>query len=511
MARKDNSIGARTHGAFKQVRNKLRKYYPEEVVWACIDCLNGPESGSIEHLRHFPPWLLLLLVKWTLLHGDHISRQLRHLLKRDFVSLANLLHDFAGATRTPSEYDNYFLFLRNTAFQQFWLYRQNAYARLARQGLLFGHLQNDHPFSREFRDEVGLSIEAFVELAWMLISRFVLKRERFVTERWFDPVRKAYPPSSIRRFLDTLSLDFGSLRQYLEGAQENKHSLLYEFFEHSPLKRYPLLRRDDRYYCFSPSLLLLALETFVSDTLRSHDPRWFMNKYGLMFETYVKEAISYSGAQFVSEETLQHQLGKQGKTVDFLLVEDNCNILVDAKGVEMGYLGMFSHNPNVVRDKTKSSVLKAIRQAYETASRIASVETVGGLPIGKGSNFLLVITFKNLYLGNGQDFHDFVAREAINRAVEKCGGEELIPLRHMYFLSIDELDHFVECRKSTNRSFAKVLETAVQADRCQSTKKLVFAQHLSDECPERTVPAYLDSEIDELSNRVARRFGRGKG
>ena len=58
---------------------------------------------------------------------------------------------------------------------------------------------------------------------------------------------------------------------------------------------------------------------------------------------------------------MQKTLGG-GKAVDFLIADANCNILIDAKGVEMNQLGMVGHKPEVILDKTKTSVMKGIEQ-----------------------------------------------------------------------------------------------------------------------------------------------------
>ena len=136
------SAESKAYTAFKRVRNRLGKHYPKEVIFACISRLAKPNSTTIKEMRHYPPWLLLLLVKWTLLHGEYYSSQRRHLTDRDFTCLVNLLHDFSGKITLP----NPSLFLRNVAFQQFWFQEHLSGARLARQSLMFGHLEPNHPF-----------------------------------------------------------------------------------------------------------------------------------------------------------------------------------------------------------------------------------------------------------------------------------------------------------------------------------------------------------------------------
>jgi len=51
----------------------------------------------------------------------------------------------------------------------------------------------------------------------------------------------------------------------------------------------------------------------------------------------------------------------------------------------------------------------------------------------QNGNYLLVVSFKDFYLGNGRDIYDFIARDEIDR----IDGKELIPIDHIYVLSID--------------------------------------------------------------------------
>ena len=84
--------------------------------------------------------------------------------------------------------------------------------------------------------------------------------------------------------------------------------------------------------------------------------------------------------------------------VDSLIQELDGNVFVDAKGVEVGHFGMTSHRSEVVADKTKTSVIKGISQALETAASLVGRE---GFRIEADRNYLLVVTFKPLSLGAG--------------------------------------------------------------------------------------------------------------
>ena len=58
------------YNAFKQVRNRIRKYDARDVIINCIARLHAPEANSIQKMRTQPPWRLFLLLKWTLVFGE---------------------------------------------------------------------------------------------------------------------------------------------------------------------------------------------------------------------------------------------------------------------------------------------------------------------------------------------------------------------------------------------------------------------------------------------------------
>ena len=300
MNQAENPSDSKAYSVFRRIRNRLRKYYPEKIVLACILRMMRPDASSIEELRRYPPWFLFLLIKWALLYGEFLSPRYRHFEPRDFNNLVNLMHGLNGAVRRPSEYDNIFLFLRNVAFQQFWLQEALAAPRLSRQSIMFGHLEQSHSFRSEFFDQVGITIEDFIQLGIILLAKFFDPRSQvFVTEDWFRSVEQGYGADTVKSFLIALSLDLDSLQRYLKEVESTPHSVSYQFYEQTPLKRYPLLRYDGKQFCYSRNLLFHALQTFVYDTLRSKDPGAFMQKFGKdIFEQYVERSLSHIGVPF---------------------------------------------------------------------------------------------------------------------------------------------------------------------------------------------------------------------
>jgi len=487
---------------FKRLCKKIRKHVPEDILNLSISLLNQPNATSIENIVHYKPWELLILIKWTFLYGDYSSPKRRHVSGRDFDDMRKHVYDLSGKSRMPSQYENVFLFLRNIAFQQFWLQGPFSATEISRQSLLFGHLEKHHPFEKIFQQETNLSINEFIELSFALITR-VFNKDFVFTADWFSTIQDTFSKGATENFLNCLSKDINGIKSYLR-ENTGKINLSYEFYEQSPLKRYPLLKIGETYRYYSPVLLIRSMETYIYDTLRIHDPHSFMDKFGSAFEEYVEKGIQYTDIPYLKESDLK-KYSNGGKTTDFVLVDEGINILIDAKGVEMGYLGMVSHLPNVIKDKTKVSVIKGIKQGYETVKLLRKVSLINGIEIGKEDSFLLIVTFKDLYIGNGKDFQSYIAKYTFE-SIDAEYGEQLIPPQNMYFISINDLDEFFLCIKR-GYSARAILQRVVNDDKKPETVKFVFRQHLVEYLSEsERVPQYLENEYASIIDNIKSRF-----
>jgi len=342
------------------------------------------------------------------------------------------MRDLEGCLRRPSEYDDVFLFFRNFAFQQFWLQHDLSPSVLARQSLLFGGLSKDHPFRKSFKDKCGISIQEFIELAIMLMTRFIMEKQISVTTTWFRAVADNYEPGTIQRFLDLLAGDIEFLKNKVSREEPSDRKISYEYYEQTPLRNAPLLKHSAQYYPFSRELLARSMETFAYDTLRAENPNAFMNKFGPIFEQYVGSAISNMGISFFKEDDLKELLPGNGKVIDYLLLDGDSSIFIDAKGVEMSYLGMVSHRAEVIKHQTRGSIIKGIEQGFECARRLNGIDKLKNIPVGK-EKYLIIVTFKDLYIGNGRVFYSY-EKDALDKLVAKYKNIPPIPFENMYCL-----------------------------------------------------------------------------
>ena len=493
--------------SFKSIRNRLRKSYPEEVILACIRKLNQHPPDPIQFWRKYPPWKLLLIIKWTFIHGEYLSPDRRVLSGRDFNYILYLMGELEKRIRMPNQYENVFLLFRNMAFQQFWLQHELRLSTFSRQSVLFGKLDTTHPFHIKFFEKFAISVPQFIELALMLMTCFIVEKKHFVTRDWFKPVENNYPIGTIERFLELLSGDIDSIRDLLLKLNQPGRKISYEIYEKTPLRERPLFRHDAKYYPFSPELLARSIESFIYDKLRNDDPESFMEKFGPIFEKYVGDSISKMGVPFICEKHLREMLPGNGKLVDYLMIDAGTKVFIDAKGVEMAYLGMVGHQPEIVKDKTKNSVTKGIQQGFDTAKRLDAIGKVGDITVDYWKeNYLIIVTFKDLFLGNGSDFYTYIAKNALDKLTQQYDETAPIPFDHMYFMCIDDFDLLAEVVASGRASLSDILRFAVVSDAVGQTKKLTFRQHIMDLFPKAQEPKWLLAESHHILDECSLKF-----
>ena len=157
---------------FKPIRNRLRKHSPVSIIEHCVARLHDPNLWTSDAVRHYPPWNLLLVIKWSLLHGDFDDPRKPRASLNDLNRITNALLQLGDKVRMPNEYPSVWLFLKNIAFQQFWLQREVGAAQIGRQELLFASSFTPRYIREAFEARFAMSIEDFLDLSFMLLARF---------------------------------------------------------------------------------------------------------------------------------------------------------------------------------------------------------------------------------------------------------------------------------------------------------------------------------------------------
>lgn len=119
----------------------------------------------------------------------------------------------------------------------------------------------------------------------------------------------------------------------------------------------------------------------------------------------------------------------------------------------------------------------------------------------EAENFLIVVTFKELYLGNGQDFYDAIAKDKIDKLLAKYSGQAPIPLRNIYFITVDDLDYLLTCATKAS-GLVEILKRASRADKDPKSKTFTLRQHLQPIVRRSKLPDHIRNELDGFAKQI---------
>ena len=457
--------------AFKNIRNRIGRQNGEDLVRQLVDLLNNSEASSSERQTRYPMWHLLLLLKWAFMYGDFSNLRRLDPVRLDVVhALLDRLWTLSGQVIGFNTALSPHLSIRKISQQQFWTMRRESIPYgFARQYHLFGGLASNHSFRQSFLHVTGVNMDDFFDLSFDLFLKTMtgvtVDNAKTVSDTLFQTSGKGL----CTRFMDSLAKPADKVSSWLQDFEKAKdekfRSVKFEYFQDSPFFLYPLMKLEQSYVVLSHVLLHSSLSTFIYDVLRADDREGFTAKFGkTVFEEYLRQSFASVGLTFLTESDLEtHFKGRSyQQLIDFIVVENDCNIFVEAKGVAMRWEGLVDERPGTIRNHTKSSIRAAIKQAFDVSYQLRDTVKVKGIEIGSKANYLLVVTFKDFYLGNGQQFRDHVAKKELDALIDKYGGQAPIPLENIFFVSIDELDIVLGAIAHGSFALSELMRMAVQ-------------------------------------------------
>jgi hypothetical protein len=465
---------------YKQARNRIRVLEPQRVIGMAINALHKVTAEGLSAMAKFQPWNVLLLIKWVAQEVDLTAHRRRQPTNQDFNYLLNQLNEIENAVPMATDHGHWIFFLRKLSFQQFGLQHGADGAAVARQLSLFQALPTNHRLQGEFRNISGISIEDFCVFSTVLV--FLVMQNpaaRLVLPHELRNLEKESEPGAVDRFLRFLSKSLPELHDWLGGEEFKSQSIPDQRILPSPLLDAPLLTIAPEQFCFYyQPLLIRCLEQGVYRNLRRADSWAFGNDFGPLFEKYARKCLDSAEVKYLDEKALQKRLTGTGECVDFLVVEENCNVLIDAKAVEMSALGRLSHDSEQL-SKAVSATVKAMGQAMATLLRIRGLSPDLPPAFGHDESFIVIVTYDDLYLGSPHYFGEVFADTIQQRLEKKYGNPLPIPFTNMFLLTIGDFEVLLELVREGKTNFVAALRHARAQDSVMETRKFQFGQHFA--------------------------------
>ncbi len=481
--------------AYKEIRNRLRKYRPSSVLSRALEILWQPAPNRVEELKG-APWHVLLLVKWALLdreasdeRGRKLPANVFHDIRQQLWSLPDRV-DMVRKGNMPLR-----LFLRRMLFQQVEFQRRIT-PGFARQPMLLANLPSDHGLRTLFREKAGLDALDFLDLG-LAAHATILEEKAQISRDWFAPLLPAYGPDKINAFLGCVSHDYQGMKAFIRTLPDASTRRASEYFQFTPLKRFPFLRTQGGYQCWHPMVFLRGMEEFTH--LVMSEAGWeYVDRFSKVFEKHVVAEIARTGCHHYDEDALKRIFGTGIELPDAVIPMGAFNIIVEAKAGLFDDSLMAIADPEIFRHKTKA-LAKAIQQGWSASVAFRSAAAPTDLKTST-EDYLFVVTNKPLNVGSGKDLQSIYPEGQIEYPNAEVA--ELLPLERIYFVSIDEFERLV-ASTSDATLLLQFLRDCVQLDANPATGKAFFDDHLRM-FPGRKESAFLTNALDEAEGRVAR-------
>jgi hypothetical protein len=479
----------------KKIKSLLRKHDPIDLLESLVRYMNAPEDNDIDRIRRHP-WLVMLLIKWSFMENGRSQLIVEHLTNIKLQKILQLTHDLASFVRMPGDGTHVHNFMRNMAYQQFIYQHDFSITHFASINMMFSALETNHRLRVKFKENTGVDCVLFHQCCLAIYA--LVTNKNTININSFSPLFNRIEKTDLELVLSSISIDLHKIKSRV--TQDNKSKGNYaEYYEQTSFLNYPFIKHGENYTCVNVYVFIRCIENYIYNNLKSDSSGWFMDNFGKVFENHLIKGLTYSNENFITETALKQKLPKGANLVDYLITGSDYNIFIDAKAVELPYLGKVSDNPNVILGKVENSALKAIKQAYEVNNNLLACSN-DSLPKFKDNNYLLVVTYKELYLSNGSVFYESVASDKIDVLKSNIAKEAIIPMENIYFITLESFELLCSILKQHNLNVAQIIEHAKQNDKEAQSKKFEFNQHLYSLNIKVQRPDYLDPSINELTS-----------
>ena len=479
---------------YAEIQRVIGKFDPNSIIFLCMEKLN--ESDSIEHQSKYPPFGILLLLKWTVELGNFHPKKLPLISPTQFDSFVNLWHKMHDHTRMPNDYTHILLFFRTLAFQQFWLQSNANKSNVMRQYALFRRREKNHYFNQIFKNEYNLELPIFLDLLFALYAWHIAEDELVIKKTWFSNISEYFPTATLDPFFKIIAGDISDHRANIK--KDKNTDILYQFYNRSPFRLKPFIKANENesYLLISKAVLAYFLEDGVYEMLKNPDSSKFMNKFGPIFESYVKYVLETTNIHFDYRENISKICSS--KAVDFVILENKHIVMIEAKGIDLPLFGHVSADIKIVANKVKTSILKAIEQGYATIDAYKEYHRLSG-----NESFLLIITFKELNLGIGRSFTEAFGDEfSTNRTSTK----RTISSSNIFIIDISEFEDMCQLLVKSNMTLYELLKKTRDYALNANTERLLFRQCLFEVMGGVGTPKHLDDLMESEMARFSKYF-----
>jgi len=249
------------------------------------------------------------------------------------------------------------------------------------RGIFGGLSEHSTRLRHKFEQAAGISFDEFLKAAHVLYGLFLKSGGSIQGYQVREAMLARLSGSTIDGALRILSVTRGGLRKYYEQRVAVSDALGF-VYELNPLLRYPILYRDDRYWCVYPELINYAatrgLYFFIADFADAGLNGAFANA----FEAYVVDIVSAAyGRDNILTEEAERLAGWTGKINDVTAILHGAALLLECKNSGLFSVAKRSADPVEIANDIRKNLANAEKRKglFQLYDKIQALKT-GSVP-----------------------------------------------------------------------------------------------------------------------------------
>ncbi len=462
----------RFNEAYKEWRNRARKYDRDSIVVEAIRALGDAPHDPVGQLAS-APWVTLLLVKWACQDRYVDGRRLPAITRPELEDLRQKLWELPdrvqrdGRDGMPPR-----LFMRQLIRPQLGFQRRLTKS-FTREAALLAAQGEDYPLRRLFRAKTGFDVVEFIDLSLGTFAA-ISEGRRVIPGTWFSSLEPACPANVVAGFRSAMGRTLPELVSFCRSLPDAKRKVASECFEFPALTRYPFLRTEGGMTCWHPMVFYRGLESLVHSVL-GEEGQTYMDRFGRLFERHVLGEARRVPAPFFGEETLRGWIAVGSQVPDGLLSFPGCNVFVESKAGLFDESVMVVGNDEMFARKTRA-ITKAVGQAWAASVSLRRERRAPEAVLDAEVDYLLVVTNKELGASRGTVLAEMYPEGTL--AYPNAEAERLLPRDRVYVLSIDDFERLANAAADQAVDLPGFLASCVEDDGDPETALHLFEQHL---------------------------------
>ncbi len=473
---------------FEQIKNRIESYGWQSQILGCLQILDHLQKNKIVR---FPVWNVIILLKWVLIHGQR-SKQLPEATIEDVEETLKLVDDFTENNQFINFKDssNIQRGMRVLAYQQFWLQDEIRNYHLERQIVLYKLLSHKFDIEEEFMKVTSLTIEDFLSICSSIALYFNLDElneeyeyDGFLYGDYFDWFKGHFGENKLKLFFNLLKLvDIEGIVSLQKMSNE-----IYQLYETNFLSTKPFLIVNSKFKVPHKAIFFQTCKHFIYDFMKAKSEK-FSAELGKRMEKYLKKGLEEARVEYMTENSIKSTFNITGKVVDFFLPN---NVLIESKAIELHPNAAVLRYSEVMSSTLKNSIVKSYCQLLSTAQSLNN----------KAPFYGLVVTYKEMYLGFGEDaWSEFLAEEVGIFIGANNINLEVLPPENLCFIDIDTWDYLIQAIIIHGFTIQELIEKSKQVNLKASTKRMLLDQVLKSYYPIKNINLSYLNEAKKYIN-----------